>query len=395
MLLAADRIALAIDHARLFEAERAARADAEAANRTKDQFLATLSHELRTPLTSMLGWLRMLRSGRLDATMAARALETLERSTRTQAQLINDLLDVSRIVSGKLTLDLGSVDADEVVAAAVEAARPLAEAKSITVTHARAGRAAMVHGDAGRLEQVVWNLLSNAIKFTPDSGRVAVEVAVREAEVRIAVTDTGKGIAPELLPQIFERFRQAAPTRRQGGLGLGLAIVRHLAEIHGGRVAAASDGPGRGARFEVYLPLADVMAVPRTDGGQDFPRLSGVRVLVVDDEPDARALMGTVLEQCGADVATVASSTAALEALRSAHFDVLLSDISMPEEDGYQLIRKVRAMQPEIPAAAVTAFARAEDREAALAAGFQLHVAKPVEPATLARVVESLVRRAA
>ena len=397
MLLAADRMALAIDHARLFEAERSARAEAETANRTKDQFLATLSHELRTPLTSMLGWLRMLRSGRLDDTMAARALETVERSTRAQAQLINDLLDISRIVSGKLTMDLTSVDADDVVAAALEAAGPLAESKSIALTHGRAGGAAVVHGDAGRLEQVVWNLLSNAIKFTPEGGRVSVDVCAGESELTIAVADTGKGIAPELLPEIFERFRQGTATRTQGGLGLGLAIVRHLVELHGGLVAAHSDGPGRGATFTVQLPLAGVARVDAAPGesGHEFPRLDGVRVLVVDDEPDARALMGTVLAQCGADVATVASSAAALEALRRAPYDVLLSDISMPEEDGYQLVRKVRALNLSIPAAAVTAFARAEDREAALAAGFQLHVAKPVEPAVLARAVESLARRVA
>ena len=397
MLLAADRMALAIDHARLFEAERAARAEAEAANRMKDQFLATLSHELRTPLTSMLGWIRMLRAGRLDPAMAARALETVERSTRAQAQLINDLLDVSRIVSGKLTMDIASVDADEIVAAALEAVRPLAEAKAITLAHRRVEPPAIVQGDAGRLQQVVWNLLSNAIKFTPDGGRVAAEVTSDGGELTIAVVDTGKGIAPELLPEIFERFRQGATTRTQGGLGLGLAIVRHLVELHGGRVAARSNGLGRGATFLVHLPITGaapaVSALP--DRTLDFPRLDGVRVLVVDDEPDARALMGTVLGQCGADVATVPSAAAALEALRRSRYDVLLSDISMPEEDGYQLMRKVRALNPGLPAAAVTAFARSEDREAALAAGFQLYVAKPVEPAALARAVESLVRRAA
>jgi len=397
MLLAADRIALAVDHARLFEAERAARAEAETANRIKDQFLATLSHELRTPLTSMLGWIRMLRSGRLDAPTAARALESVERSTRAQSQLINDLLDVSRIVSGKLTMDLAAVDVGEVVAAAMEAVRPVAEARAIELVYQPAGRGAIVDGDAGRLQQVVWNLLSNAIKFTPDGGRVRAEVTVGESEVGIGVSDTGRGIAPELLPQIFERFRQGAATRAQGGLGLGLAIVRHLVELHGGRVAADSDGLGRGATFTVHVPLAAAASAPAKarEAVADFPRLDGVRVLVVDDEADARALLGTVLEQCGADVAAVSSAAAALEALERDHYDVLLSDISMPEEDGYQLMRKVRAVDPRLPAAAVTAFARAEDREAALAAGFQLHVAKPVEPAALARAVESLVRRAA
>jgi PAS domain S-box-containing protein len=396
MLLAADRMAVAIDHARLFEAERAARAEAETANRMKDQFLATLSHELRTPLTSMLGWLRMLRAGRLDDKTAARALETVERSTRAQAQLINDLLDVSRIVSGKLTMELTSLDADEVVAAALEAVRPLAEAKAVALTHARAAHPAVVQGDPGRLQQVVWNLLSNAIKFTPEGGRVGVDVRVGGCDVTIAVSDTGKGIAPELLPEIFERFRQGAATRTQGGLGLGLAIVRHLVELHGGRVVAQSEGLGRGATFVVQLPLAEAApAAPPRDSSAEFPRLDGIRVLVVDDEADARALIGTVLGQCGAQVATVPSASAALEELRRERYDVLLSDISMPEEDGYQLMRRLRAQNTAIPAAAVTAFARAEDRDAALAAGFQLHVAKPVEPAVLARAVESLVRRAA
>jgi signal transduction histidine kinase len=256
MLLAADRIALAVDHARLFEAEGAARAEAETANRLKDQFLATLSHELRTPLTSMLGWIRMLRSGRLDDEMVARALESVERSTRAQSQLIDDLLDVSRIVSGKLTMELAAIDADEVVAAALEAVRPLAAAKSIELTHQRAARDCIVQGDPGRLQQVIWNLLSNAIKFTPDGGRVRAEVTVSESEAAISVKDTGKGIAPELLPEIFERFRQGAGTRMQGGLGLGLAIVRHLVDLHGGRVAADSDGVGRGATFVVRLPQA-------------------------------------------------------------------------------------------------------------------------------------------
>ncbi|HEY7516963.1 MAG TPA: PAS domain S-box protein [Methylomirabilota bacterium] len=398
MLLAADRIALAVDHARLFEAERAARAEAETANRLKDQFLATLSHELRTPLTSMLGWVRMLRSGRLEGPAAARALESVERSTHAQSKLIDDLLDVSRIVSGKLTMDLTAVDADEAVAAALEAVRPLAEARSIELTHTRAVRPCIVQGDAGRLQQVVWNLLSNAIKFTPDGGHVRAAVTAGESEVAISVTDTGKGIAPELLPEIFERFRQGGASRTHGGLGLGLAIVRHLVELHGGRVAARSEGVGLGATFTVHLPLAGLPAAAAAaarEGATEFPRLDGVRVLVVDDEPDARALLGTVLEQCGAAVAAVPSAAAALAALARERYDVLLSDISMPEEDGYQLMRKVRTVAPRLPAAAVTAFARAEDRDAALAAGFQLHVAKPVEPVALARAVESLVRPAA
>jgi CheY-like chemotaxis protein/anti-sigma regulatory factor (Ser/Thr protein kinase) len=328
--------------------------------------------------------------------MATRALETVERSTRAQAQLINDLLDVSRIVSGKLTMEVAPVLVDEVVAAALEAVRPLAEARSITLAHAGIAQPISVQGDGHRLQQVIWNLLSNAIKFTPEGGRVTVEVTGDDTEATIAVTDTGKGIAPDLLPDIFERFAQGAATRTHGGLGLGLAIVRHIVELHGGRVAARSEGVGLGATFLVHLPVGGVAAAPaRAEGAVEFPRLDGVRVLVVDDEPDARTLIGTVLGQCGAEVATVPSAAAALAALQRDAFDVLLSDISMPQEDGYQLIRKVRAVRPSLPAAAVTAFARAEDRDAALAAGFQLHVAKPVEPAALARAVESLVRPAA
>jgi PAS domain S-box-containing protein len=407
LMLAADRMALAIDHARLYEAERAARTEAERANRSKDQFIATLSHELRTPLQAMLGWLRMLRSGRLEARQAARALETVERNTQAQSQLINDLLDVSRIVSGKLSMEMRAVDAGGVVGAALEAVRPMAEGADVRLGVTLPETAVTVSADADRLQQIVWNLLSNAIKFTPAGGAVDLSLQASPTEAVIRVRDTGRGIAPELLPEIFERFRQAdgTTTRAHGGLGLGLAIVRHLVDLHHGRVDAESAGVGQGATFTVCLPLAapQAPAAPRVvrstaeGAAEAFPELGGVRVLVVDDERDARELVHAVLARCGAEVTTAASAAEAFASLQQAPHDVLLSDISMPEEDGYQLIRRVRAMhdgpRARIPAAALTAYARLEDRDAALAAGYQMHVAKPVEPAVLARVVQTLSRR--
>jgi PAS domain S-box-containing protein len=408
LMLAADRMALAIDHARLYEAERAARTEAERANRSKDHFIATLSHELRTPLQAMLGWLRMLRSGRLDARQAARALETVERNTQAQSQLINDLLDVSRIVSGKLSMDMRRVDAGGVVGAALEAVRPMAEGAGVRLGVTLPETAVTVVADTDRLQQIVWNLLSNAIKFTPAGGAVDLSLETSPTEAIIRVRDTGRGIAPELLPEIFERFRQAdgTTTRAHGGLGLGLAIVRHLVDLHHGHVDAESPGRDQGATFTVRLPLSGQAAPePRVlrsgaEGASNvFPELAGVRVLVVDDERDARELVHAVLARCGAEVTTAASAAEAFASLQHAPHDVLLSDISMPGEDGYQLIRRVRAMHDEprarIPAAALTAYARLEDRDAALAAGYQMHVAKPVEPAVLARVVQTLSGRRA
>jgi PAS domain S-box-containing protein len=409
LMLAADRMALAIDHARLYEAERAARTEAERANRSKDQFIATLSHELRTPLQAMLGWLRMLRSGRLEARQAARALETVERNTQAQSQLINDLLDVSRIVSGKLGMDMRPVDAGGVVGAALEAVRPMAEGAGVRLGVRLPETMVMVSADPDRLQQIVWNLLSNAIKFTPAGGAVDLSLEASSTEAVIRVRDTGRGIAPELLPEIFERFRQAdgTTTRAHGGLGLGLAIVRHLVDLHHGRIEAESEGIGKGATFTVRLPLAAKQAVagprvvraPAEGASEAFPELAGVRVLVVDDERDARDLVQAVLTRCGAEVTTAASAAEAIASLQQAPHDVLLSDISMPEEDGYQLIRRVRALADEprarIPAAALTAYARLEDRDAALAAGYHMHVAKPVEPAVLARVVQTLSGRLA
>ncbi|HUF93688.1 MAG TPA: ATP-binding protein [Candidatus Limnocylindria bacterium] len=410
LTLAADRMALAIDHARLYEAERAARREAERANRSKDQFIATLSHELRTPLQAMLGWLRMLRSGRLDPRQAARALETVERNTEAQSQLINDLLDVSRIVSGKLSTNMREVDAGGVVGAALEAVRPTAEAAGIRLGVTLPETTVTVSADADRLQQIIWNLLSNAIKFTPAGGAVDLSLETSETEAIIRVRDTGRGIAPAVLPEIFERFRQAdgTTTREHGGLGLGLAIVRHLVDLHHGRVEAESAGTDQGATFTVRLPLSAPAAggpAPRVlragapGAPETFPELGGIRVLVVDDERDARELVHAVLVRCGAEVTTAGSAAEALASLQRAPHDVLLSDIAMPGEDGYQLIRRVRALHDApragIPAAALTAYARLEDRDAALAAGYQMHVAKPVEPAVLARVVQTLSGRLA
>ena len=382
---------------------------AEDANRAKDDFLATVSHELRTPLTAMLGWARLLRGGRLDAAAASHALEVIERNTEAQAQLIEDLLDISRITSGKLRLDVQSVDLVHVIEAAINTVTPAADAKSIPLQRVLDPSAGPVAGDPDRLQQVVWNLLSNAIKFTPKGGRVRLQLARSHSHVEITVADTGGGIVPEFLPYVFDRFRQAeaASSRAQGGLGIGLAIVRHLVELHGGTVRAASDGTDRGATFTVSLPIAatrpglpDARVHPTVHGRVPFdvpPNLAGVQVLVVDDEPDARTLVASVLEQCGASVHAVASVAEALEAFERARPDVLVSDIGMPGEDGYALIRKIRARRAEdggrVPAAALTAYARTEDRMRALSAGFQLHVPKPVEPAELATVVATLAGR--
>jgi PAS domain S-box-containing protein len=405
----ARRAATAIDNAQLYAIAQRERAELEEVNRAKDQFLATLSHELRTPLNSMLGWTRLLRSGKLDEATFARALDTIERNTKSQAQLIADLLDVSRIVTGKLALDVKPVQLASVVDAAVDSVRPVAGAKEIELLTIIDPSASESSGDAMRLQQVVWNLLSNALKFTPSGGRVEVHLGRKNGHACITVTDTGQGISPEFLPFVFERFRQAdsTSTRVHGGLGLGLAIVRHLVELHGGRVDVASGGEGRGATFTVHLPLAD--AAPN-DGAAHWtpeekdssfstrPDLGGLHVLVVEDEQDGRELITTVLERCGARVTAVRNVAEALEALEEGRPDVLLSDIGLPGEDGYTLIRKVRALEAErgsqIPAAALTAYASADDRLRALAAGFQVHVAKPVEPSELTAIVASLAGRA-
>ena len=400
----ARRAALAVDNAALYR-------EAQAANRMKDEFLATVSHELRTPLNAILGWAQLLRGGDLEEGELERALETIERNARAQAQLIEDLLDISRIITGKLRLDVRPIELAGLIESAVDSVHPAADAKGIRLQVVVDPRAGPVSGDANRLQQIVWNLLVNAIKFTPRDGRIGVSLSRVNSHVEIIVNDTGEGIAPDLLPLIFDRFRQAdaSTTRKHGGLGLGLSIVRHLVELHGGTVHAESRGPGLGSVFTVKLPLAatrkgDEQRVhptasdDRVDVGLGGTKLDGVRVLVVDDEQDARDLLSHLLRRCRADVETVASAADALAAIRRQRPDVLLSDIGMPGEDGYMLIQQVRALEEQtglgkIPAVALTAFARAEDRRRALMAGFQMHVPKPVEAAELTAVVANLAGR--
>ena len=383
----------------LLAREQAARAEAEAASRLKDEFLATVSHELRTPLNAMLGWTSLLRTGRLEGPRAQRALETIDRNVRLQAQLIEDLLDVSRIITGKLRLNLSPVDLVSLVEETLESMRPTAEAKGVFLESLLEPLAGPLSGDAQRLQQIVWNLLSNALKFTPSGGRVVVQLSRTHAEAELTVRDTGQGIAPDFLPYVFERFRQASggSTRKYGGLGLGLAIVRYLVEAHGGEISAQSEGEGKGAVFTVRLPLLVNQGrerrpaiAPSPLSLEASPSLSGVRILVVDDEIDAREIVSAVLSECGALVTVVPSSARGLQALAEDRFDVVLSDIEMPEEDGYSFIQKVRERGHVVPAAALTAYASAEDRSQALRSGYQLHLAKPVEPAQLITVVASL-----
>ncbi len=380
----------------------------EQANRVKDEFLAVLSHELRSPLNSILGWSKLLRSRKLDEATITRALETIERNATMQTQLIEDLLDVSRILQGKTSLNVCSVDLAWTIEAAIDTVRLSAQAKSIQLECLSELTASIVLGDPNRLQQVIWNLLSNAIKFTPSGGRVSIHLKHQGTQAQIQVSDTGKGISAEFLPHVFEYFRQAdsSTTRTQGGLGLGLAIVRHLVELHGGTVLASSPGVGKGATFTVTLPLKidpaqlkDAQQVLLSGNGAQILNnpsvLEGKRVLVVDDDADTRDFYTTVLEECGACVIVAASVSEALEALKQQRPDVLVSDIGMPSEDGYTLISKVRALESEgeehIPAVALTAYAREVDRQKAIAAGFQEHLPKPVEPAELVAVVAHLV----
>jgi PAS domain S-box-containing protein len=413
----AAQAAIAMDNARLYEAATRARAEAESAarqaeesSRLKDEFLATISHELRTPLNAILGWSRMLRAGRMATDDAARALEAIERNARAQSQLIDDLLDVSRIIAGKLRMDVRPIDPASFTEAAIEAIHPAALAKEIRIVKLMDTGAISVPGDTVRLQQVVWNLLSNAVKFTPRGGRVQVRLERVNSHIEISVEDTGQGISPEFLPHVFDRFRQAdqASTRQHGGMGLGLAIVRHLVELHGGSVTAMSPGRDQGATFTVRLPVSAVYQADEMGrvhpAAQDLllppdcaERLDGLRILVVEDESDTRDLLKAALGECGAEVIIVSSTAAAFEVVSSAPPDVLISDIGMPVEDGYQFIGRVRALPAErggrVPAIALTAYARYEDRLKALRAGYQMHVPKPVELAELVAVVLSLVRR--
>jgi PAS domain S-box-containing protein len=384
----------------LLAREHAARAEAEAANRIKDEFLATLSHELRTPLTAMLGWLTMLRSGRLDEETSKHALDTVERNARSQAQLIEDLVDVSRIAGGKLQLDVQPVDLSALIYAAVDIVRPAANARGVLLEISIDPAVGPAAGDSARLQQIIWNLLSNAVKFTSRNGYIYVTLRHVESFAEVEVRDTGIGIDADFLPWVFERFRQAesSVTRSHRGMGLGLAIVRHLTELHGGTVTAHSDGEGHGATFTIRVPLAaDVVITTKPDAetSEESPQtLTGVRVLLVEDEPDARELLALTLRVSGASVYAVESVREALSTLTSFKPDVLLSDIGLPVESGYDLIRQVRALPinlHKIPAVALTAFATEKDRQLALAAGFQVHLSKPVEARTLIEAIEKLV----
>jgi PAS domain S-box-containing protein len=407
-----------VTHKRQADAERerlladaeCARTRAEAANQAKDAFLATISHELRTPLSPILAWSRMLRQGLLDDEKTSRAFATIERCAKAQAQLVEDLLDVSRIVSGKLRLDVRPVDLAPLVSAAVDVMRPAAEARAIRLHAVLDPWTGRVSGDPERLQQVVWNLISNAVKFTPRGGRVQVVLERVHSHVEIAVSDTGQGIPPEFVPHVFERFQQADLTmsRAHGGLGLGLAIVRHIVELHGGTVHADSPGTGQGAVFTVKLPLIVLARTadevdrrhPREgDGGRSLPAspsLHGVRILVVDDDPDSNEVVRTILAARGAEVEVAASAAQAVQAVSAFHPDVLVSDIGMPGQDGFALIRQIRGSHEDLsrrlPAVALTAYTSVDDRVRLFSAGFQAHVTKPLDPAELIAVVASAIR---
>lgn len=405
MSMGANLTAVAIENVRLLKLERTAREAAEESNRLKDEFLATVSHELRTPLTAILGWARLLEGGTLDATVRHQAVETIGRNAKAQAQIVDDILDVSRIITGNLYLDLNPLDVKPVVENAINVVRPTADAKGIRIETRLDPTPAMISGDANRLQQVVWNLLSNAVKFTSSGGRVCVKVSCVGPAAQICVSDTGQGISKEFLPFVFDRFRQAdsTTTRQHGGLGLGLAIARHLVEIHGGTISADSIGEGRGATFTIRLPLID--ATNRTpdfrEAGNYKPArpqsLSGLNVLLVDDDSDTLKLMETALTRREANVTAVSSAGEAIRAITRKRPDVLVSDIAMPDEDGYGLIEKIRLLERGrsdiIPAVAITAYAKDEDRERALSSGFQIYLAKPVELTELISVVARAARR--
>ncbi len=396
------------ESAEFLKRESAARADAEEANRLKDEFLATLSHELRTPLNAVIGWSRMLGCGRLDRESSKHALEVIERNAWAQKQIIEDILDVSRVITGKLQLNLHPVDLVTLVDAALDAVRPAIEAKEIQIETIIDASLRVIFGDADRLQQVIWNLLSNAAKFTPNGGRVEISVSQTTGHVQIQVKDSGPGIDPKFLPHVFERFRQAdgSTTRTHGGLGLGLAIVRHLVELHGGTITVENRENGHGAIFTIQLPLPSGELHPETlahaasafrEAQSEVPSLDGLRILVVDDETDALDLIGVELAQHGAKVTGVGNAADALNALEEAQFDLLISDIGMPNTDGYDLIRQIRKQEEgktrKIPAVALTAYARVQDRMQAVMAGFSTHIAKPVEVNELVTVVASLAGR--
>ena len=397
------------ERSQLLARERAARAQAEAANRAKDEFLAMVSHELRTPLSAMLGWSRMLTTGKLDPDTVSRGIEAIERNARAQTQLIGDLLDISRITTGKLQLNVRPLRLNSVITNTIDAMRPTAQAKQILLQVNLDTNAGTISGDPDRLQQIIWNLLSNAIKFTPAGGRVEITLERVGTHIQITVADTGQGISAEFLPHVFERFRQAdsSSTRKFGGLGLGLSIVRHLVELHGGTVEVHSPGEGQGATFTTWFPLlteseescANVDPLEHSGDGAVTAEqsLKGVKILVVDDDTDSRAVIKEMLLQFGAEVLTAASASDALQALELWSPDVLLSDIEMPNEDGYSLLQKIRSKDGKsgglIPAAALTAYGRSEDRVRVLKAGYQSYLPKPVDPHELALVVASLAKR--
>lgn len=395
------------ERARLLVREQAAREEAEAANRNKDEFLATLSHELRTPLTAILGWSHLMRTRKLDDGELTRALDTIERNARSQSQLIDDLLDVSRIITGKLSIDRGRVNVSKVIETALDAIRPMADAKEIEFTNAAPSTDIAVLGDPNRLQQIFWNLFSNAVKFTPRGGRVSIATTAYDSRVSVSVADSGIGIKSEFVPFIFDRFRQAdgSTTREHGGLGLGLAIVQHLIDLHAGSVEVTSEGPNRGSTFTVTIPmpLDSVLVESETtlyeaagNGVFNAHLLDGIKVLVVDDEPDSRDLLMTILTNCGSDVRCSDSAATAMLEFNEWNPDLLVSDIGMPNEDGYSLIRRVRKLashHAQIPAVALTAYATDEDRAQALLAGFQMHVPKPIEPESFVTSIASVLGR--
>ena len=405
MRMAANLTAVAIENVRLLERESNARAAAEDSNRLKDEFLATVSHELRTPLTAILGWSRMLAGGSLDDAMATRAIETIVRNAKTQSQIIDDILDVSRIITGKLYLELHPIELGPVLEAAINVVRPTAEAKGIHIEVHLEPRPTVIRGDSNRLQQVIWNLVSNAIKFTPSGGSVILTMREMDSRVEISVTDSGQGISGDFLPFVFDRFRQAdsTSTRQHGGLGLGLSIARHLVEIHGGTIKAESAGEGKGSTFSFSVPLVTSRTTlrPEVERKADIndrfklqSRLSGIRVLLVDDDEDTLDLLVAALTQASAVVTAASSAQDAMQAFGLAEFDVIVSDIAMPGEDGYQLIQRIRKSgfdRGTIPAVAITAYAKDEDRERAFSAGYQGFLAKPIELSELVTAITTAV----
>ena len=405
MSMAANLTAVAIENVRLLRRESSAREAAEESNRLKDEFLATVSHELRTPLTAILGWSRLLDSDTLDESVSRQAVETIWRNAKAQSQIIDDILDVSRIITGNLYLDLQPLELAPVVENAINVVRPTADAKGIRIETELHNAPAVVSGDPNRIQQVIWNLLSNAVKFTNSGGRVSLTMSQEGSSVEIKVSDTGQGISREFLPYVFDRFRQAdsSTTRQHGGLGLGLAIARHLIEIHGGTIRAESDGKGQGSSFTIRFPLLDSRIKTTIDlkletislGNQQC--LSGIHVLVVDDDEDTLEMMTTALTSRKAKVTAVCSAEEAINVIKNHRPDVLVSDIAMPGEDGYGLIAKVRSMDTDsataIPAVAITAYAKDEDRRRALDSGFQIYLAKPVELSELISVVARAAKR--